>query len=165
MFFISNAQAAYISQGQGRVSMQGAINDSACAISSGSRVQSISMDISALSDIARDGQGKVTPFNIVLVNCILARQSSYLPEWKQFQVTFDGDADGDLFGIHGEATGVALKISDVAGNIAIPGKPLPPAEITPGDQQLNYAMTLIANQQPLKVGNYFSSVRFKMDYY
>ncbi|MEW6999924.1 hypothetical protein M5585_01005 [Serratia ureilytica] len=60
---------------------------------------------------------------------------------------------------------MALRITDANGNIARPGRPLPPMEIIPGNYQLNFTLMLIENNRPLKAGSYFSSVRFKMDYY
>ncbi|BEO30016.1 MAG: fimbrial protein [Serratia marcescens] len=162
-FFVSQAISA--SQGEGRVNMQGAINDAACAIATASREQIINMDVIPISDIARDGQGKNVPFSIKLVNCVLDRVDKNLPGWKQFQVTFDGHTDGEMFGISGQASGIALKISDDDGNVARPGVPLPLMKIPLGSYRLNYVIKLIANHQPLTAGSYFSSVRFKMDYY
>ncbi|MBH2578785.1 fimbrial protein [Serratia nevei] len=158
-------QAISASQGEGRVNMQGAIIDTACAIATESREQIIDMKNTALADIVRSGNGKSVPFSIELVNCVLERADKKLPDWKQFQITFDGHADGEAFGVNGEASGVSLIITDTAGNIARPGKPLPPMEIVAGDYRLNFTLALIANNRPLKVGSYFSSVRFKMDYY
>lgn len=143
--------------------MQGAIIDTACAIAVESREQTIDMETVPLADIVRDGQGRSKPFSIELVNCVLERPGK--EDWKQFQVTFDGDAEGDLFGVYGEASGVALRIIDHAGNIASPGKALPLMDITPGDRQLNYTMKLVANNHALKSGEYFSSIRFKLDYF
>lgn len=163
--FNSGALAAPYSQGWGRVNMQGAIIDTACAIAAGSRDQTIDMDVVPVSDIMRDGQGKTRPFDIELINCTLQRADKKLPDWKQFQVTFDGDVEGDLFGVHGDAQGVGLRIADKQGNIARPGNPLPLEDISPGPMLLNYSMTLVSNKQPLKAGNYFSAVRFKLDYY
>lgn len=99
------------------------------------------------------------------MNCVLDRVDKSLPGWKQFQVTFDGHADGEMFGISGRASGIALKISDNDGNVAGPGVPLPLMKIPLGSYRLNYVIKLIANHQPLTAGSYFSSVRFKMDYY
>ncbi|BBO61004.1 PAP fimbrial minor pilin protein precursor [Serratia marcescens] len=160
-----SSQAISASQGWGRVNMQGAILDTACAIATESREQTINMEMVPFADIIRDGQGRAVPFSIELVNCVLERADKTLPDWKQFQVTFDGFADGELFGVKGEASGIALRITDAAGNIARPGAPMPPMNIIPGSYRLNYAMTLIGNNQPLKAGDYFSAVRFKMDYY
>ncbi|MBC3252359.1 type 1 fimbrial protein [Serratia fonticola] len=149
--------------GWGRVSMQGSIIDTACAIAVDSREQSIDMGVIPLADIIRDGQGYSKPFSIRLISCVLDRSNN--ESWKHFQVTFDGDPEGDLFGVHGGASGVGLQISDSLGNIASPGKALPLMEILPGDRQLNYSMKLVANNHALKSGDYFSSIRFKLDYF
>ncbi|HBL7018607.1 TPA: type 1 fimbrial protein [Serratia marcescens] len=151
-------------QGWGKVSMHGAIIDTACAIAAGSRDQTIDMDTLPIGQIIRDGQGMTKPFSIELVNCILERPENK-PDWKFFQVTFDGLAEGALFGVQGDARGIALKIKDSRGRPVIPGEPLPMEGIIPGNRVLNYSMTLMPNHQPLKVGAYFSTVRFKLDYF
>lgn len=157
--------AAPSSQGWGRVNMQGAIIDTACAIAAGSREQTIDMAVMPTGNMMRDGLGNTHAFTIELINCTLERPKPNLPDWRQFQVVFDGDAEGDLFGVHGEAKGIALQISDGLGNIAAPGRPLPLGDITPGSMSINYSIKLVANNQPMRVGNYFSAVRFKLDYY
>jgi type 1 fimbria pilin len=165
LLYISSAQAAHPTQGWGRVNMQGAIIDTACAIAAGSREQVIDMETVPVANIIRDGQGMTKPFSIELINCVLTRPNNNLPDWKHFQVTFDGEADGVLFGVRGEAKGIALQIADGQGNIAMPGKPLPLGNISLGTMQLNYAMRLVSNSQSLRVGAYSSAVRFKLDYY
>lgn len=67
----------------------------------------------SLGQIIRDGQGMTKPFSIELVNCILERPENK-PDWKFFQVTFDGYAEGALFGVQGDARGVALEIKTAA---------------------------------------------------
>lgn len=158
-------QAISAVQGQGRVNMQGAIIDTACAIATESRDQIIAMGITPVADIVRDGRGKEVPFSIELVNCVLERADKKLPDWRQFQVTFDGHNEGDMFGVNGDVSGLAIKITDATGNIARPGMPLPAMDILPGNYRLNFSMSLVSNKQVLKAGSYFSSVRFKMDYY
>ncbi|MGN7975530.1 fimbrial protein [Serratia sp. 22264] len=158
-----SAYAAGGLAGWGRVNMQGSIIDTACAIAVDSREQSIDMGVIPVADIIRDGQGRRKPFSIGLVNCVLERQGK--EDWKQFQVTFDGDNEGDLFGVRGGASGVGLQISDGSGNIASPGKVLPLVGIIPGSMQLNYSLKLVANNHALKPGDYFSSIRFKLDYF
>lgn len=147
----------------GRVNMQGAIIDTACAIAVESREQTIEMDAIPLADIVRDGQGGKKKLSIELVNCTIERPGK--DHWRQFQVTFDGDVEGSLFGVRGAASGIALQIIDVKGNIAKPGEPLPPVDIKPGDMQLNYTLKLVANSHALKAGDYFSAIRFKLDYF
>lgn len=161
LFFFAHAAGGLA--GWGRVSMQGSIIDTACAIAVDSREQSIDMGVIPLADIIRDGQGRSMPFSIDLVNCVLDRLGK--EDWKYFQVIFDGDQEGNLFGVRGDASGVGLQISDSLGNIASPGKALPFVDITPGSMQLNYSLKLVANNHALKSGDYFSSIRFKVDYF
>ncbi|HGM6755389.1 TPA: fimbrial protein [Serratia marcescens] len=149
--------------GWGRVNMHGAIIDTACAIAINGREQTIDMGILPLSDIIRDGQGHSQSFSINLVNCITERPGK--EGWKKFQVTFDGESNGELFGVNGSASGVALQIIDANGNVATPGKAMPTMDIIPGNSQLNYVMRLVANSQALKSGGYLSSIRFKLDYF
>jgi type 1 fimbria pilin len=158
-----SAYAASDLAGWGRVNMQGSIIDTACAIAVDSREQSIDMGVIPMADIIRDGQGRSKPFSIDLVDCVLGRLGK--EDWKQFQVTFDGDKEGGLFGVRGRASGVGLQISDSLGNIASPGKVLPFVDIIPGSMQLNYSLKLVANNHALKPGDYFSSIRFKLDYF
>ncbi|MVF05134.1 type 1 fimbrial protein [Serratia marcescens] len=165
MLIADNVQAARPSQGWGQVNMQGAIINTACAIAAGSREQLIDMDVTPVADIIRDGSGGARYFSIELINCVLSRAESKLPDWSGFRVTFDGDADGELFEMHGGAKGIGLQIVDAEGNIAHPGNPLPIREILPERMLLNYQMRLVANNQPLQAGEYYSAVRFKMDYY
>ncbi|EPM1538086.1 fimbrial protein [Serratia ureilytica] len=162
---LAQAQAAHPTQGWGRVNMQGAIIDTACAIATGSREQTIDMDSIPVGDIMRDGQGTTRSFSIELIHCELSRPTPGLPDWKQFQVTFDGEADGALFGVQGEAKGVGLEITDSQGNKALPGEPMPLGEINRGAMKLDYVMKLVSNNQVLKAGGYTSAIRFKLDYY
>ncbi|UTO00475.1 fimbrial protein [Serratia nematodiphila] len=156
-------QAANSVQGWGQVNMQGSIIDTACAIAVESREQTIDMDAVPLADIIRDGQGRSKPFSIELVNCVLERAEK--EDWKQFQVTFDGDGEGGLFDVRGDASGIALQIIDHYGNIAMPGRPMPLQDILSGSMQLNYTLKLVTNNHALKAGDYFSSLRFKLDYF
>ncbi|HHU0708007.1 MULTISPECIES: fimbrial protein [Serratia] len=149
--------------GWGRVNMHGAIIDTACAIAIDSREQTIDMGVLPLSDIIRDGQGRSQHFSIDLVDCITERPGK--EGWKKFQVTFDGESNGELFGVNGSASGVALQIIDANGNVATPSKAMPPMDIIPGNSQLNYVMRLVANGQTLTSGSYLSSIRFKLDYF
>lgn len=150
-------------EGHGRVNMRGAIINTPCAIAVESREQVIDMKVIPFADVLRHGRGHSQPFSIQLVNCILERPDQ--PNWSQFQVTFDGDRDGEYFSVYGDASGVALLIMDEFGNKALPGKALPLRNIILGNKWLNYTITLVPNQRALKAGDYFSTIRFKLDYF
>ncbi|QNQ55653.1 fimbrial protein [Serratia liquefaciens] len=152
-------------QGRGEVTMNGRIIASACAIDTESVDQTIIMATLPVSQIIRDGQGELREFTINLVNCTLEKFNPALDEWRYFSVTFDGREDAGLFGVDGDAKGIALQISDNQGNIAEPGMPMVKNEIQPGVMEINYGLRLMGNNQVMKAGSYYSTVRFKMDYY
>lgn len=162
-FFSFGVNAITVTSEQGRVSMQGTIVDTACAIAVESRYQIIDMDIVPLADIRRNGQGKSKTFTIFLENCIAGRPEQ--EGLKHFQVIFDGNADGNLFGMNGEAKGVGLQITDSKGRIAFPGIPLPYVDLIKNNMRLDYNLKLVANNQPLRSGNYFLTIRFRLDYF
>ncbi|VFS14982.1 fimbrial anchor (mannose-resistance fimbriae), MrfB protein [Enterobacter cancerogenus] len=151
-------------QGEGRVSMQGSIIETPCAIDTQSRDQSIDMGTTPVGVIARDGQGAARPFSIQLINCSLPR-GMQLPDWQSFQITFDGERRGGFFGVHGSAQGVALELVDANGNIAHPGEPLPTGALADGDLRLNYSLRLVGDRDVLQAGQFTSTLRFRMDYY
>lgn len=149
----------------GRVNMQGAVIETACAIDTDSRDQTIDISVMPLTKIIRDGQGLTLPFTIRLVNCVLNRVDDNLTQWQRFQVTFDGRVDNGLFGVDGQAEGIALQLTDRHGNIIMPGNPTPLPDVVVSDRELNYFLRLVSNQQTLRSGEYTSTIRFKMDYY
>lgn len=159
------AVSASPNQGRGRVNMEGAIIDSACAIDIGSQEQTIDMDTIPIGQIIRDGQGNQRDFSIRLINCSFERANPNFPNWQNYQVTFDGAKEGNAFSVDGEAKGIALKITDSLGNVAVPGAAMPAREIIRGDSDLNYSLRLIGNRKELRAGEYRTTIRFKMDYY
>lgn len=152
-------------QGWGQVGMYGSIIEAACAIHTVSRDQAIQMEVLPISQVIREDVGFSQPFTVKLVNCSLSRLGAGLSAWRHFQITFDGRADSGFFGVEGSAKGVALLIADSFGNVAVPGKPLPLGELVSGEKVLNYSMRLVGNKRVLRAGGYYSTVRFKMDYY
>lgn len=153
------------SQGWGKVSMYGEIVDTACAIETESRDQTIDMGVIPVSVLKQFGKAPPKPFHIQLVDCHVDRYSGTQNEWKSFDVTFDGPASGEFFTVSGEAKGVQLAMRDDQGIPIIAGKPLPKKELIPGDMTLNYELQLVTNNQRLQAGSYQTLLRFKIDYY
>ncbi|MGN7915779.1 fimbrial protein [Enterobacter sp. 22466] len=167
LFFLLTLPAAFWAAvlGEGRVSMQGSIIDTPCAIAVDSRDQSIDMAVLSVEQIMRDGQGPTRPFSIRLVDCVLADN----PTQKNsniFRVTFDGTTTNDnLFAVNGQGRGVGLQIADEGGNIALPGEQMQPGTLHAGNMTLDYTIRLVANHKTLRAGPYHSTIRFKLDYY
>lgn len=158
-----DVQAAIFNEFSGRVNMQGTISDTACTIAVDSREQIIDMGVVSVADIVRDGQGRSKKFSIRLAGCVLGIQGK--DERKQFNISFDGDSKGDFFTVHGDATGVALQLIDQVGNAVLPGNVLPFVNIPSDDMHLYYTLKLVANDHMLNAGSYFSSIRFRLDYF
>jgi type 1 fimbria pilin len=149
----------------GRVSMEGSITHTACAIDPGSREQTIDMAIMPIGQLAQNGVGNEHPFEIRLLNCSLTYADPDKSNRQHFSVSFDGAADGDSFAVYGDAEGVAIQIIDDKRNLFTPGVQSPEINIIPADMKLNYALRLVGNGKVLSAGTYHSSVRFKLDYY
>lgn len=153
------------SQGSGRVDVNGSIVETACAIDTPSRYQVVDMGVVSIGRLNREGRGSAHPFSIRLIACSLSRPSAHLSPWRYFQVTFEGQSENEAFVLAGDARGIAVQIADEAGNIASPGLPLLPKEVTPGGRVLSYFLRLVGNGAVLRAGEYNAVVRFRMDYY
>ncbi|MDT3252442.1 fimbrial protein [Serratia sp. root2] len=165
-FFMTQAMPVTASViGWGRVNMEGAIVNAACAIEAASRDQTIDMKVVPVGQISRDGYGLTRPFALQLVNCGLSEDDAVISGRQHFRMIFDGKPDGKAFGVIGDARGVALRISDSIGNIVSQGMPMSIKNTITKDFRLNDSMQLVANKQILHAGDYRSAIHFKLDYY
>ncbi|MFZ4835154.1 fimbrial protein [Rouxiella sp. Mn2063] len=166
MFFLFSIESVCATDaGSGRVKMQGAVTEAACAIDTSSRDQTIEMSIFPINSLLQSEASSHKLFSINLINCVLGRVNPNLPDWQRFQITFDGLEDHGFFGVDGQARGIALQIADAEGNVAIPGNPLPSIAMMQGNRKLDYSLRLVGNQQTIRPGHYNSTIRFKMNYY
>lgn len=149
---------------KGTISMQGAIINTPCAIATQYRDQTIEMGEETIGRIFHDGHGRLRNFSVNLVNCYGPGEVDTHPGGQTFRTTFDGPSSDGLFKVSG-AEGVGLQIKDSVGNIAVPGFPLPLSEITTGNQRLDFTLQLVRNRQSLRSGEYFSALRFKIEYF
>lgn len=153
-------------QGHGKVSMRGSIIDTPCAIAVASREQTIDLITLPLEQIISEGAGLSKPFSIHLENCAFQQLLPNQQDWSHFMVTFDGPVtDGELFALHGGARGIGLEISDAAGNRMQPGIASQAGLLQPGAMRLDYSLRLVGNHQKLRAGAYYTTVRFKLDYF
>ncbi|MFJ7883522.1 fimbrial protein [Pseudomonas sp. NPDC096917] len=159
-------------QGNGIVTLEGQIVDSACALDTGSAYQLIEMPPVPVGRLIRDGDSDPHPFSLRLVACTLTRPDpetpgEYLPDWQHVRVTFDGltDREGRSFAAQGSSQGVALHITDMQGRESVPGVPMPMAPISADDLSLHYIVQLVGNNQPMVVGAHRAAVRFRLEYY
>lgn len=160
------AESIGANQGHGNVTIQGEINASACTIDTESIYQTINVgNINISNIIYSNGRNNVYPFNIVLINCMLIGSSLPIKNNKYFEVTFDGLSDSGSFILEGQAKGVSLQVMDSSGQIARPGIPLEKNEINSEKLVLNYSIRLVGNNRNVESGEFYTALRYKMDYY
>lgn len=149
----------------GSVNMQGSIIDTTCVISTENRDQTIDLGIIPVSELQRSGEGHSRPFTIEFDNCIFEIRDSQIADWRYFSVTFDGNEKNGLFALMGDVSGVGLKITDLAGNVAMPGRPLPKNKGVTSNLKMHFNSQLVKNSLNINSGDFYSSVRFKLDYF
>ena len=152
-------------QERGHVSVRGYITETPCTIDIQNHDQSVVTGMVPLSAIMHSRQGFIRPFYFRLINCTLARLDSGRPAWRYFRAYFDGSGQNGRFMLSGHAQGVALELTDMAGNPATPGMSLSPGILTEGDLRLSYHLHLVGNGQKFRPGEFHSIIRFRMDYY
>lgn len=149
---------------EGRVNMQGSIIDSPCTIATEDLYQSIEMAEVTAGFIRLNGRSQPQPFFLNLVNCDLDSRTKPLVENPHFSITFDGASEDGLFLLSG-VSGVGLQVADAAGNVAIPGQPMPNGMYQADSQRLEYTLRLVRNNHPLKTGDYYAIFRFNVNYF
>ncbi|MEX0634072.1 hypothetical protein M8494_27370 [Serratia ureilytica] len=104
--------------------MQGAINDAACAIAREAE-QVFDLDVTSFSDIYPGGEGKINPLQHSFgeLYCDKALGNS-ISEWRQFQITFDGNVDGQMFGV-GEGVGCGTGYQRCGWQYRLKGRGIP----------------------------------------
>lgn len=149
----------------GSISLEGTILEPSCTISAGSREQIISLSTLSIPTLVIDGQGPIEYFSIRLAECTLVDQKGTAAERPRFIATFEGPAQNGYFQLSGNAKGASLAIADRYGRLAIPGQPLPPADIDTSTLSLLYQARIVKNNDIPRAGDYQATLRFKLEYY
>lgn len=148
----------------GRVSMNGTILSSACDIDTGNGWQTVAMGTETRGHMRRLGQGEPQSFTVTLKNCALAASDDPAPV-QALQVTFDGEQEKGLFRTGGEATGVALELTDRNGEVITPGRAVSYQQAASETIRLDYRLRLKTTGQDLRAGGYHATLRYRVDYY
>lgn len=149
----------------GAVQMQGTIFEPVCTISTASREQVVALTDVSVPQLRDEGQGPADYFWIRLAECTVLPVKGGAADNLRFRVTFEGAAQDGHFQLNGSGKGASLAITDRNGNEAVPGKPLPPADIDPDNMALRYQARLVKNSDELQSGHYRATVGFKLEYY
>ena len=149
----------------GAVQMQGTILEPVCTISTASREQAVALTDVSVPQLRDEGQGPADYFWIRLAECTVQPVKGGAADNLRFRVTFEGAEQDGRFQLTGSGKGASLSISDRNGTEAVPGKPLPPADIDLNNMALRYQARLVKNSDELQSGYYRATVGFKLEYY
>lgn len=150
----------------GRASFRGVIIVPACTLAMEDTYQSVDLGSTPVRDLQDAFSGPERRFHLRLRNCELAGTGKHVYSASRVRVTFDGvqGETPDRFSLAGQARGINLQITDSQGYPARAGKVMPPQRLTGNEETLNYTLRLVRNGEPLKAGDYYAVLRFKVDY-
>lgn len=150
----------------GRATFSGEVIAPACVLAMEDAWQAVEMGETPLRVLQKAAAGPEKRFQIRLRECELAGTGKRVFTGSRVRVTFDGvrDETPDRFSTSGEAKGVALQILDGQGYIARAGEVMPAQVLNGNEQELDYTLRLVRNQEVLSAGSYYASIRFRVDY-
>lgn len=150
----------------GRASFKGQVIAPACTLVMEDTWQAIDMGETPVRDLQDSFAGPEKKFRLRLRNCELAGTDKRVYTASRVRVTFDGSQGEtpDKFSLVGQAEGINLQILDNQGHPARVGKVMPPLLLNGNEVGLDYTLRVVRNGQPLKVGDYYAVLRFKVDY-
>lgn len=147
----------------GRVKMRGAIIVSACTIDAGNQDQTVDFEQKSITDVMRDQRNATQAFSLRLTNCILSDTLINYNK-RNFDISFDGEKRDGLFNVSGKSRGLAFSIDDAQSHQL--QHYLSSHTVDDSGMALNYIVHFQHNHQTLvEAGDYYSSVRMKMDYH
>ena len=150
----------------GSASFRGEIVSSACVLAMEDAYQEINLGDIPVRDLQDSFAGPEKRFRLRLRDCDLANPEDGAVRVGHVRMTFDGlqGETPDKFSVVGQAEGINLQILDNQGYPARVGKVMPPLLLNGNEEGLDYTLRVVRNGQPLKAGDYYAALRFKVDY-
>lgn len=142
----------------GLVFMNGSIFDTPCAVDVADQT------VHLLTNASGKSRSAGHPFALHFNDCRPVSAGEGKTTTTLFQVIFEGNPAGHLFVLAG-TSGIAMEIADNAGNVAIPGRPMPDERANSDQLELDYVLRLIGDSSRLKTGENSTAIRFKADYF
>ncbi|HFK3816394.1 TPA: fimbrial protein [Escherichia coli] len=150
----------------GRTSFKGQVIAPACTLAMEDTWQVIDMGETPVRDLQDSAAVPEKKFRLRLRNCELAGTGKRIYTASRVRMTFDGlrGETPDKFSLLGEAEGINLQILDNQGYPARVGKVMPPLLLSGNEGELNYTLRVVRSGYPLKAGNYYTILRFIVNY-
>ncbi|GEM74776.1 fimbrial protein [Vibrio sagamiensis] len=152
----------------GRANFKGEVLSPTCTIAMESAYQVIDLGILPVRELQNVSFGPEKVFHIKLRNCELSNKSLRGDTYsnRQLRLSFDGlkGETPNQFAMVGLAQGIDLQIIDAKGEVAQVNETLRPVPLYGNEQNLQYSLRVAKNSQPLKAGNYYAAIKFKVNY-
>ena len=152
-------------QPKGRVQLAGSIVDTACAMHMGNEGQTVTFQPASLDGLVRGEASFQRPLNIYLSDCGITGTGSNALSSRALKLTFEGEVNGNNFGLQGAAQGVALRIKDVRGKLIAPGMSLDDSSGAADTMELNYVLELVGTGSALQAGNYHATIKLSIQHF
>lgn len=152
--------------GHGRVHVHGSILDTACAISTDNKVQTIDLGLSSSQALFSRGYGPVQTLNINLEHCTVKNSTGGV-RWKNITATLMGAVDVQdprLFALTGEAKGIGIQIRDRSGKMILPGEIVTAGDISQREIKLVFLIRLAADSEKMSDGAGSATIKLKINY-
>ncbi|HDK1776214.1 TPA: type 1 fimbrial protein [Escherichia coli] len=148
----------------GRASFKGQIIAPACTLVMEDTWQEIDMGTTPLKDLHNRSVGPEKKFRLRLRNCGI--QGSRIYTGSRIHITFDGEQGEtwDKFALTGDVEGINFQIMNNYRYPAILGKNMPPLLLKGNEDGLDYIFRIVRNGYPLRMGDYYAVLRFKVFY-
>lgn len=150
----------------GRAIFKGAVIIPTCTLAMEDTWQAIDMGNTPVRDLQHNHSGLEKKFFLRLRNCELSGDGGRVYTGSRIRVTFDGPQDGisDDFLLIGQARGISLQILDRQGYKAKAGEVMSPLLLNGNEEGFEYRLKIVKNGEPLRAGDYYASLQFKIDY-
>lgn len=162
----------------GGVFASGMVMSSPCVLAPESRAQEINLGGTAITSLRRYGDVSVpVDVHIVLDDCPRGihyqegepdlRRGMWLTDQGVARMTIAGEQTADdarFFQLKGTTSGVSLRIEDPAGEILMPSVSDHPFPLNEGRNDLTMKAQLWRNNDPLRGGEWYATVRVDMEY-
>jgi type 1 fimbria pilin len=152
----------------GRASFKGEVISPTCTLAMESVYQVVNMGMLPLRELQKKPFGPEQSFKLKLRNCELAsdKLKGDVYSKSRIRLSFDGvrGSSPEQFDLGGLAEGIELQIIDESGYLARANEAMPSLPLYGNEQVLSYTLRIAKNNLPLKAGNYYAAIKFKIDY-
>lgn len=151
----------------GRANFSGEVLTPACTLAMEDRWQVVDMGDSTLRELQNTSDGPEKKIFLRLDDCDLSDPKTIGRLNNSVKITFDGISgqNQEQFKIFGSAKGIDLQIIDSMGYKARIGEAMHPMISEQKNKHgIGYLLKMVRNEEELRPGDYYASIKFSINY-